>query len=432
MHSLYKVPIIPLNLRKEETIVQIAEVIQYLSDITEDIIKRVNDRIEINNKQLANISERIDVASNKISSLAGAKGATQVFSSSKYPAAHVNRQYCSVFADGEPLEITRHKVKCKSETAPDEQLDTLQFYHVKIRKQMNKGANEGLGHVPKDIQSLNDMLLYNTGKNPYRKYEMSDTLKIAQKRREDENTTTSEIGAAPLSISERAALTKVPRETYFYSPNLGEVPTIDVPLDLPDLPGIADDLRFVNNADLGIAPSVTTTPNIPDLPNLPDISTDTSTEPIPSDIVLPPPPPLPPVVPEVITVPEKPEVVEEKKTELPVSPIKEDVVEVEQDNKENIPLPSLSLNAGDVHASLMEAIRQAGGSKKAKLRNIDNEMPKTAPNVIILEILPYLCSHDVVPKWIIVEQKCFNKPCIILKDLVHYFTCCKKILATAK
>lgn len=41
MHPLYKVPIIPLNLRKEETIVQIAEVVQYLSDITDDIIKRV-------------------------------------------------------------------------------------------------------------------------------------------------------------------------------------------------------------------------------------------------------------------------------------------------------------------------------------------------------------------------------------------------------
>jgi WAS family protein 1 len=27
-------------------------------------------------------------------------------------------------------------------------------------------------------------------------------------------------------------------ENYFYSPGLGEVPQIDVPLDLPDLPGI--------------------------------------------------------------------------------------------------------------------------------------------------------------------------------------------------
>lgn len=338
----------------------------------------------MNNKQLANISERIDVASNKISSLAGAKGATQVFSSSKYPAAHVNRQYCSVFADGNPIEITRHKVKCKSEAAPDEQLDTLQFYHVKIRKQTNKGANEGLGQVPKDIRSLNDMLLYNTGKNPYKKYEMSDTLKVSQRQNEDEKTNTSEIGAAPLSISERAALSKVPREAYFYSPNLGEVPTIDVPLDLPDLPGIADDLRFVNNADLGIAPSVTTTPSIPDLPNLPEIPADTSVEEIPPDIVLPPPPPPPPVVPEIKA---EPEVVETKAPEVPVNSISEEVVEEKQEVKEEVQLPSLSFNGNNVHANLMEAIRQAGGLKKAKLKTVDNQIPKTASTVIYMKFL---------------------------------------------
>lgn len=383
MHPLYKVPIIPLNLRKEETIVQIAEVIQYLSDVTEDILKRVNDRIDVNNKQLANISERIDIASNKISSLAGAKGATQVFSSSKYPAAHVNRQYSSVFADGNPLEITRHKVRCKSEAASDELLDTLQFYHVKIRKPTSKAANEGLGQVPKDVQSLNDMLLYNTGKNPYKKYEMSDTLKVSRRLREDEKAITSEIGAAPLSISERAALNKVPpREAYFYSPNLGDVPTIDVPLDLPDLPGIADDLRFVNNADMGIAPSVTTTPHIPDLPNLPDIVTEEIT----SDLVLPPPPPPPPAVPETRT---EPKVVEEEKVLPPVQPVSETVVvQDEQEIKDNsVQLPSLSFNDNNVHASLMEAIRQAGGSKKAKLRAIDNELPKVTPTVSnLLEI----------------------------------------------
>ena len=43
--------------------------------------------------------------------------------------------------------------------------------------------------------------------------------------------------AAPISISQREVLEHPTGETYFYSPGLGEVPQIDVPLDLPDLPG---------------------------------------------------------------------------------------------------------------------------------------------------------------------------------------------------
>jgi len=33
-------------------------------------------------------------------------------------------------------------------------------------------------------------------------------------------------------------------QNYFYVPNLGDVPEIDVPVYLPDLPGIADDLSY--------------------------------------------------------------------------------------------------------------------------------------------------------------------------------------------
>lgn len=53
-------------------------------------------------------------------------------------------------------------------------------------------------------------------------------------------------------------------ENYFYVPDLGQVPEIDVPSYLPDLPGIADDLMY--NADLGpgIAPSAPGA--IPELP----------------------------------------------------------------------------------------------------------------------------------------------------------------------
>lgn len=49
-------------------------------------------------------------------------------------------------------------------------------------------------------------------------------------------------------------------------PDLGEVPEIDVPSYLPDLPGIADDLSYSADLGPGFAPSGPTH-NIPELPS---------------------------------------------------------------------------------------------------------------------------------------------------------------------
>ena len=43
-------------------------------------------------------------------------------------------------------------------------------------------------------------------------------------------------------------------ENYFCVPDLGQVPEIDVPSYLPDLPGIADDLMYSADLGPGIAP----------------------------------------------------------------------------------------------------------------------------------------------------------------------------------
>lgn len=53
-------------------------------------------------------------------------------------------------------------------------------------------------------------------------------------------------------------------ENYFYVPDLGQVPEIDVPSYLPDLPGVADDLMYSADLGPGIAPSAPGA--IPELP----------------------------------------------------------------------------------------------------------------------------------------------------------------------
>lgn len=61
-------------------------------------------------------------------------------------------------------------------------------------------------------------------------------------------------------------------ESYFYVPDLGQVPEIDVPSYLPDLPGIADDLSYSADLGPGFAPSGPTT-LLPELPSFSDDNT---------------------------------------------------------------------------------------------------------------------------------------------------------------
>jgi WAS family protein 1 len=351
MNHAYKVPVIPQNLSKQETIIQVVEVLNHLSNVTDDILKHISNKVESSRTKLLNISDRVGKVNMKIEKLTGAKKATQVFSSCKYPATDVNQQYISIFSDVKSPELVRHKVKHKKITFNEEPLDKLYVYHVKVKKNDNKETVNGLGDIPNDVDCVNDLLLYNSGKNLYKNFVMSDALEVSQQIKEQEHNDSSSIGAAPLSISERSTLTRSSTQTYFYTPNLGEVPALDVPLDLPDLPNVADDLRYDTELGPGIAPSVTTTPNIPDLPVIEQ--TDQSKENLP-EIELPLPPP-----PSIIKTDESQQL---QKVPIKIEPPKPPTPPVESETPSELPeLPQL-----DVRASLMEAIRKAGGTKNLK------------------------------------------------------------------
>jgi WAS family protein 1 len=343
--------VIPQNLSKQETIIQVVEVLNHLSNVTDDILKHISNKVESSRTKLLNISDRVGKVNMKIEKLTGAKKATQVFSSCKYPATDVNQQYISIFSDVKSPELVRHKVKHKKITFNEEPLDKLYVYHVKVKKNDNKETVNGLGDIPNDVDCVNDLLLYNSGKNLYKNFVMSDALEVSQQIKEQEHNDSSSIGAAPLSISERSTLTRSSTQTYFYTPNLGEVPALDVPLDLPDLPNVADDLRYDTELGPGIAPSVTTTPNIPDLPVIEQ--TEQAKENLP-EIELPLPPP-----PSIIKTDESQQL---QKVPIKIEPPKPPTPPVETETPSELSeLPQL-----DVRASLMEAIRKAGGTKNLK------------------------------------------------------------------
>ncbi|CAH0562139.1 unnamed protein product [Brassicogethes aeneus] len=382
MSETYIVPIVSRNLTKNDAIVQIAELLDHLNTVSEDLFSKINERLDKNKSKLKDVTKRVEVVQTKINNLKSVKKATQVFSSSKYPANEVNRDYTSLFPCKTVLEIKRHKVKQKNYLPVFDPINKLSSYQNK-KQSKNNNKCEGLGNMPADIDFVNDLLLYNSGKNLYNKFEMMDVLKGPQNIKHDNTVDISDIGVAPYSIREGSVVNKSNVKSFFYSPKIGDVPELNVPLDLPDLPGIADDLRYDGDSGAAstIAPSANTLLELPPIEKLQInkvvttvTEVDTATDIIPpaplpvvvtSQLITPPsPPPPPPPPPPLVQEEEKKEIKIQEKV-IPSPP------QVQQPEKKDF--------AGmDMRASLMEAIRNAGGSKKAKLKTINEDAAPTS------------------------------------------------------
>ncbi|KAI1887987.1 hypothetical protein AGOR_G00180410 [Albula goreensis] len=354
--QVYSVPLIQPDLRREEAIHQIADSLQYLEKISADIFSRVSQSVEKNRAHLQAVNDRIKLAQARVQKIKGSKKATKVFSSAKYPAPERLQDYSSIFmgaADPAAQKRPRYKVQGKHRPLDDKALqEKLMFFPVCVNttKRSEDEAEEGLGSLPRNVSSVSSLLLFNTTENLYKKYVFLDPLAGAVTKTHNTLETEKEEKPfdAPLSITKREQLERLTAENYFYVPDLGQVPEIDVPSYLPDLPGIADDLMYSADLGPGFAPSVPASAGIPELPSF---GAD-SEEPNGPGSHAPPGPPLPPPPP-----PAPPSGGGDLDSQPPPTGTVQGA-------------PSEVVQPSDGRASLLESIRMAGGIGKAKLRNV--------------------------------------------------------------
>nr|XP_002124160.1 WASH complex subunit 1 [Ciona intestinalis] len=366
----YNVRLINHDLRREETVNQYADALAHLENVSEDIFKRVTNRVKENRDYLQKLQQRISTAEAKIEQIKGTNRAIQVFSSSKYPAPEELQSYQSLFYDIECslLQVTRKYRKIKSQFknfSESEINEKKQFYQVPQPKLRSSSVDdaEGLGGMPKDCKSISSLLLFNTSENPYKKYSIFDPLGVTSKTRTDlEEEKEDGLADAPASIANREEMERHLVENYLYIPDLGDVPEIDVPMDLPDLPGVAD-LSFTSDLKEGIAPSLANIGNLPDLPGL-NATPEPSNEPPPPG---PPPPPenTPPPPPPPSNIPPPPpppsEPIPPPPPPLTSAPPPTSAPPLTKDTPPVV--------AADGRSNLMESIRAAGGAGKVKLKS---------------------------------------------------------------
>uniref|UniRef100_A0A4W2ID93 WASH complex subunit 1 n=1 Tax=Bos indicus x Bos taurus TaxID=30522 RepID=A0A4W2ID93_BOBOX len=411
-HSLagqtYAVPLIQPDLRREEAIQQVADALQYLQKVSGDIFSRISQRVELSRSQLQAIGERVSLAQAKIEKIKGSKKAIKVFSSAKYPAPERLQEYGSIFMGAQDPGLQRrprHRIQSKHRPLDERALqEKLKFFPVCVntKPEPEDEAEEGLGGLPSNISSVSSLLLFNTTENLYKKYVFLDPLAGAVTKTHVMlgAETEEKLFDAPLSISRREQLERQVPENYFYVPDLGQVPDIDVPSYLPDLPGVADDLMYSADLGPGIAPSAPGA--IPELPtfhtevaqpfkpggpragdglgwalpcsascllryltlsiSVPDLEDGVLTARPP-----PPPPPPPPPAPAVLmSVPPPPPPPQAP----PGQPAKGDDSGGASPSAPVQGAPKEVVDPSSGRATLLESIRQAGGIGKAKLRSV--------------------------------------------------------------
>ncbi|KAG8012619.1 WASH complex subunit 1, partial [Nibea albiflora] len=339
------------------------------------VASRVSDSVEKNRRQLQTVTDRIRLAQARVDKIKGSKKATKVFSSAKYPAPDRLRDYSSIFIEAtDPSSQTRPRHRIQNKLRPfDEKAlqEKLMYFPVCVsnKKKSEDETEEGLGSLPRNISSVSSLLLFNTTENLYKKYVFLDPLAGAVTKTHTTLETEKEEKPfdAPLSITKREQLERQTAESYFYVPDLGQVPEIDVPSYLPDLPGIADDLSYSADLGPGFAPSGPT--HIPELPSFSEESSAPGPQLQPN---VPPPPPPPPPPPEPTLAAPIPAGAPPPPPPPPPPPLVDGSVGVSQAPSSG-PVsgaPSEVVQPSDGRASLLESIRNAGGIGKAKLRNV--------------------------------------------------------------
>ncbi|KAL4659539.1 hypothetical protein GN956_G2711 [Arapaima gigas] len=372
--QVYSVPLIQPDLRREEAIHQIADALQYLEKISTDIFSRVSQSVEKNRSHLQEVTDRIKLAQARVDKIKGSKKAIKVFSSAKYPAPDKLQDYSSIFAgatDPTSQKRPRYKVQSKHRALDDKTLqEKLMYFPVcaNTKKSLDDEAEEGLGSLPRNVNSVSSLLLFNTTENLYKKYVFLDPLAGAVTKTHNTLETEKEEKPfdAPLSITKREHLERQTAENYFYVPDLGQVPEIDVPSYLPDLPGIADDLMYSADLGPGFAPSVPTSTTMPELPSFgtePEEPNGPGEQAVRRCRPSPPPPPPPPPPPEALNSPPPPGAPPAPPPPPPPPPDTPGAGTVKG-------APSEVVQPSDGRASLLESIRMAGGIGKAKLRSV--------------------------------------------------------------
>lgn len=301
------------------------------------------------------VNFRLDKAAAKIESLKGSKKAIRIYSSAKYPIANPPKfipTFVDEFATSDiNFDYNLQNIPFESS---ERYSDKLQFFHLKRSRQLTH-PKPSLVFTTQSVNSLitfvnNENILLN---EPTPKERIRDQAPLDER---DISDTTDFSRFSTLLKSKHG-------DEFQYFPNMNQAPDVELPKDLPNLTGIADDISFTASDQDLIVPSLAKMNIVNELPNVSDLiikadESKRSTEAVqkskeaptvePNPLASVPPPPPPPIPSNFIPMP-------------PPAPPQMKATEISQPKQQQV-----QDSGGEARSSLMQAIRNAGGKSKLK------------------------------------------------------------------
>lgn len=355
------IPLLPYDLGYEETILQLIKSLDCLDKVVECVYKHVRGNINSQKLEIVKLSEKLNNITNRVQLLSNTKKSIQVYCSSKYPATHLQKDYEYSYDFEIKSDITDNIQVDHQICVSNNPADKLKFYHVddeskKLSKNKNVIQMKGLGKLPDGVNYINSLLLFNSNENLYKNYVLSNPYKVKitqmTKQVEKVENINKPVFTLPLNDTEN-------QFNYSYTPEYEEVPSIDVPTDLPDLPGIAGNVLCFKNEEENIGIPVVCNPSsVVDLPSFDELNNIKNNEIVTDNLIQ--------TEQEII----KPTEAEELSTILYIQNKNDHIESIDNSVKKEQNVNKMYDNNINTHSVLMDEIRNAGGLKKAKLRSV--------------------------------------------------------------
>lgn len=206
---LYEVPLISANLSPQEMISQMVNTLEYLDRLSDDMFTRVSSRVRQSRDRINKIQGRVEAANAKINAIKSSKKATQIFSSSHFPAS-LKSETTGIF-HGPKLEMKKTVSKAK-------------VTNVKVDNDVVFYANhtETSARLPslQAPKSVSELLVFNSEDLALWEQPASQRSSKAQLKRKHEIDVVGDnlLGEAPWSISQREHLDQSNLVNFSYTP----------------------------------------------------------------------------------------------------------------------------------------------------------------------------------------------------------------------
>nr|CCA14063.1 carbon catabolite repressor protein putative [Albugo laibachii Nc14] len=275
-----------------------------LDTIVNDIFHRLSHKVTHEKDRIRAIDSRITVCQAKVNAIIVLPDTQTLFHDKPYVE---NSPLLNDDEDAHYLPAKAVPIAQRARTMNEvvEMFEKVNAYREPKSAEVDM-SKEGLGPLPDYISSVGNLLLFNSGENPYQKYTSWDNLLGTDYEEEDDKP--KELAKAPPTLVHGDQLPGVSHLDYNFHPQMREVPEFSplLPANLP-LPNLANYNYAQTDMVLSIAPSLFQNKALLDLPEVATfMDGPTAFEPARDqlDVINSNAPPLPPPPPVLIEIEE--------------------------------------------------------------------------------------------------------------------------------